>query len=354
MTSPKKVLVCVLDWGLGHATRCIPVIREFASRGCHVVLASSGDALRLLQIEFPHLDCISLPPYNPEYSKSNSLVGQIILQLPKFRKVIDAEHKVIEKYVDQNQVDIVISDNRYGCWSSTVESILITHQLRILTPSAYAWAAPVINWALGRQIKKFTQVWIPDQQESGLTKVFFSKLLVQQKFIGWLSRFKGNQSAEIHYAFMAIISGPEPQRGIFYEKVKKQLSQLDVRSLIVSGEPGVPSMREEGKLTIVNHLNAQEMERSICHSELVVCRSGYSTIMDLIALGKNAIFVPTPGQPEQEYFAEILKTKEMIFAQSQDEFELKEARVQSASYRGLGGLKMNMNPLREAVTSLLA
>ena len=353
MTSPKKILVCVLDWGLGHATRCIPVIREFASRGCDVVLASSGSALKLLQIEFPTLDHIQLPAYNPEYSKTDSLVGQMIRQLPKFRKVIEAEHKIVEEFVDQNGVDIVISDNRYGCWSSTAESIFITHQLKVLTPSPFAWAAPGINWVLGRQIKKFNQVWIPDRRGSGLTEVFFSKIVKQQRFIGWLSRFMGSDRPEIRYAIMAIISGPEPQRSIFYDKVKKQLSQLNVKSLIVSGEPGEPYLREVGNLTTVNHLNAQDMERAISQSELLVGRSGYSTIMDLIALGKNAIFVPTPGQPEQEHFAEILRNKGMIFSQSQEEFELKKAMEQSTSYSGLGVLKMNTDALREAVTSLL-
>src|SRR5690242_17960774 len=117
-----RVLVTVLDWGLGHATRVVPIVRALMERGHKVFLGGSGSSLALLREEFPTLKFIDLPAYDPQYSNGRSMVWKMCLQLPKFIRVIRAEHKVTEAFINENRIHLIISDNRYGCWSSTVES----------------------------------------------------------------------------------------------------------------------------------------------------------------------------------------------------------------------------------------
>ncbi|HWA35484.1 MAG TPA: hypothetical protein VG737_15190, partial [Cyclobacteriaceae bacterium] len=241
MARGKKILICPLDWGLGHATRCIPIIRSLTERGAEVCIASSGPALDLLRIEFPTNAFFELPSYNPEYGKGSSLIVKMLRQLPKFRKIIAAEHRYIEELARTYRIDIIISDNRYGCYASGIESIFITHQLSVVLPEGYSWAGPGVNWALHQYIKKFNRIWIPDQPNSELTMPFYSKVVQHQQYIGWLSRFDAettNNNKVHRYKVIAILSGPEPQRSILEKKIRAGLSTLKERSMIVLGKPG--------------------------------------------------------------------------------------------------------------------
>jgi uncharacterized protein (TIGR00661 family) len=351
MSRAKKILICPLDWGLGHATRCIPVIRALIKRGAEVDIASSGSALNLLKIEFPSNRFFELPSYQPEYSHSGSLVGKMLRQLPKFRKIIAAEHTATEEIVRQNGIDVVISDNRYGCFAS-VESIFITHQLKVVLPEGYGWAGPGVNWVLHQFIRKFNRVWIPDQPDSNLTKPFYSNGFQNQQYVGWLSRFERTSAVNSDFKVVAIISGPEPQRTILEKKIRQELAATAVKSLMVLGQPGPPRRAVEENLTIVNHLPGQELQQVIQDSDVVLSRSGYSTIMDLIALKKNAIFIPTPGQPEQTILANYLDNKKYIVARAQNEFQLAEALEASLSYEGMAAFNMDKRYLATALDSI--
>jgi uncharacterized protein (TIGR00661 family) len=352
MPRPQKILVCPLDWGLGHATRCIPIIRSLIERGVEVHFASSGPALELLKMEFPSVRFFELPSYNPEYSHSDSLVGKMLRQLPKFRKIIAAEHAATEDIVRQNGIDVVISDNRYGCYASGVESIFVTHQPKVVMPDGYGWAAPGVNWVLHQHIRNFSRVWIPDQPDSHLTEPFYSNVVQNQQYIGWLSRFDCNTSVNPNYKIAAIISGPEPQRSILEKKIRRELATSKAKSVMVLGQPGPLSREIEDNVTIFNHLPAGELQRVIQGAETVLSRSGYSTIMDLIALKKNAIFIPTPGQPEQTVLANYLDKKKYAVARSQDEFRLEEALDVSLSYKGMGAFNMDKRYLAAALDSI--
>src|SRR6185436_6129983 len=155
----KKVLVCPLDWGLGHATRVLPVIQELIQRNCDVAVATSGPALALLRKEFPALHYYRITGYEPTYSSSGSLVWSLATQLPKFVRTIRIEHEEIESIVWQDGFQVVISDNRYGCWSTKVPSVIITHQLNILAPSVLSG---IVNFVNRLQIRKFSTCWVPD------------------------------------------------------------------------------------------------------------------------------------------------------------------------------------------------
>jgi uncharacterized protein (TIGR00661 family) len=348
----KKILVCPLDWGLGHATRSIPIIQEFLHQGSEVLIASSGDALALLKIEFPKLVFFELPPYRPEYSSKNSMALKILAQLPKFARVTHAEHDLTEEIVRSHDIDVVVSDNRYGCWSLSAKSIFVSHQTRLQMPQGYGWARPIVNFLLQRYIRRFDEVWIPDQPGSGLTAPFISPTIRNQKYIGWLSRFGRRSQPESKYEVIALVSGPEPQRAIFEKLLTEQLVDSGLKSLLVAGEPGKPYRKRVGNLEIVNHLAGRELEEALVSAEMVVARSGYSTVMDLIALGKRAIFVPTPRQPEQVFLAGFLHENNIAQSLDQSRFSLTRALEKSSQFKGLTEFKTGEGQLEGAIQTL--
>ncbi len=347
-TDAKKVLIAPLDWGLGHATRCIPVIKELLSRGCEVQIASSGDAVELLKKEFPELKTYQLHPYQPEYSDKIPFALKIILQLPKFLNTIRKEHRQVEEIVSKERIDLIISDNRYGCWSKNVKSVFISHQLTILLDFPWKMFLGIVNYFNQSQIAKFDACWVPDF-ENGITgKLSFSKR-IKPRFVGMLSRFKPME-LPVRFDALAIVSGPEPQRSFFEAKLKAQLIKSGLKYFIVKGNLAEQLKHYENE---VAYSTSKELNELICSSDLIICRSGYSSIMDLSRLGKKVIFVPTPGQTEQEYLAEELERKGIAFYQTQDQFDLTEAMERSKYYSGFVNSQHTPNLLAEAMDDLL-
>jgi len=315
-------MVAPLDWGLGHATRSVPIIRELLLRGHNVVVASSGSALALLKDEFPNLTFFELPSYRPRYSSRIPLIAKVILQLPKFMWTIWREHRAIDGIVSTHKIDCVISDNRFGCWTKQVPTVFITHQLNIQMPAVLGWLEGFVNILNHRRIRKFNECWIIDFPENRLTGKLTEPGKLPVTFIGMLSRFnKVDMQVNTTYDYLALISGPEPQRTFFEQKVRACFSQLEGKKMLIRGLPGEG---EETTNTIhfdeVNHLKAKDLERVITQSKLVICRSGYSSIMDLAVLQKKALFIPTPGQTEQEYLSKQLLKRGVALSVSQTAF----------------------------------
>lgn len=307
------ILISPLDWGLGHASRCIPVINQLIKAGHKVTIAGYGRSLILLRKEFPSLEHIELKGFSPSYALSGKLLFHLFMLLPEFIASIFRENRELKKLIAKQHYDIIISDNRYGLWNAKIMSILITHQVMIKTPSWLKFAEYLIYSVSRLLISRFDECWIPDYEEApGLSGDLSHKYPLPRnaKFIGPLSRFKQSEpSTELNSGekkITAIISGPEPQRSIFEYLVTEQLSGLKQPSTIISGKPesGKDGVNE-GNITIRPHLSTNEMRMLINSSSLIICRSGYSTIMDLQALGAKALFVPTPGQTEQIYLAEL-------------------------------------------------
>lgn len=344
----KKILIAPLDWGLGHATRCVPVINEFLNQGCEVQIASSGDALVLLKEEFPDLKFHSIASYGAEYSISLPFMVKILLQMPKFLRAIKQEHKEIEAIVEREKIDFVVSDNRYGCWLREIPSIFISHQLNLRAPIF----ARLANYFQDRAIRKFSLVWIPDNEGSESLAGELTSTNLRARHIGVLSRLKWSESSNL-YDIAAIVSGPEPQRAIFEKIVIRELKQSGKRCLVVRGLPGKNDKINENEIEIVDHLPTSEMNRAILESELVISRPGYSSIMDLAALGKKAIFIPTPGQTEQEYLAAYLGRKKIAFAMRQNKFNLQVALNKVKNYNGFNRIEGNNLLLKETIEQLL-
>ncbi len=264
-----------------------------------------------------------------------SMAWSMATQLPHFMHTIRMEHKEVEVLVKNLRINAVISDNRYGCYCQGLPTAFITHQMHVRLPSAWSLLEPLVNRRLQSFIRRFNHVWVPDQPGSGLTQRFLSER-IRFDYVGWLSRFEPQPEEPKQYDMMAILSGPEPQRTVLESVLMKQLKTYSGRALIVSGRPGENLIRKEGSLEIVSHLPASLMEGEMRKSEVIIARSGYSTIMDLIVLGKKAALIPTPQQPEQIWLASVLQREGIAFCQDQENFVLEDAIQGARQSRGLG------------------
>ena len=321
----KKLLLAPLDWGLGHATRCVPIIRDLLNSDCEVWLAGEGAQEKLLREEFPLLPFLPLKGYRIKYSK-NGLAAKLIFQIPSILRSIREENSWLKVQIKNNGFEAVISDNRYGLWSENVFSVFITHQLRIKSSLGKLSENFLQKWNYNL-INKFDECWIPDKEgESNLAGALSHphKLpSIPVKFIGSQSRFN-NLDIEVEKDHLLIIlSGPEPQRTIFENKIIEEIVNYPGTATIVRGLPGekniVPSTNT---IHFYNHLMADDLNVEMMKAEFIIGRSGYSTIMDIAELDKKSILVPTPGQTEQEYLAEHLMQKRFAYCVRQNEFSL--------------------------------
>lgn len=348
----KRVLVCPLDWGLGHATRCIPIIEELAGQGAEVIIAADNGPYSLLKKEFPALEFIRFPGYTISYPRRGKVWLKMILSLPRILKEIIREHRELNEIIEKHNIDAVISDNRYGLWNNKVPCVFITHQVFLKSPLFEKAIRQVIHYF----IERFTFCWIPDAggEENLSGELSHGKNLPPNaSYTGPLSRFSASpgDAAEKRYDIMAIASGPEPQRQIFEEIILAQLKGTQLNALVVAGKPAEKINTSIENIKVIAHLERKGMQEAIISSEIIVCRGGYSTIMDLAALGKKAIFIPTPGQTEQEYLAKHFAGKGMAVAGEQGSFDLLRALKKAENIQPLSRKQENL--LREKIRFLL-
>jgi uncharacterized protein (TIGR00661 family) len=323
--------VAPLDWGLGHATRCIPVIKELLKYDCDVYIAADKELFFLLKKEFPSLVFLRCKGYEIKYGRSKSeFFIKMLFQFPKIFLSVLNENRWLKKVVRKYKIDAVVSDNRFGMYSKKIPSVFITHQLRIMTGNRFTdFIAQKINYYF---IKKYTRCWIPDYEDNGLGGELShpEKIPPNVIYIGILSRFH-SLSLEKVYDLMITISGPEPQRSQFEKKILKDLEKFSGSVLMVRGLPGSANLLPtNSSIKIINHLPALELNKSLERSKMIIGRSGYTTIMDMALLKKKAILIPTPGQAEQEYLAEYLFKRNYFFSVEQDKFSI-EAALKGAS-----------------------
>lgn len=332
-----RVLVAPLDWGLGHATRCIPIIRELLSQDCDVWLAGEAAQEHLLKSEFPQLPFLELRGYRINYSKTKKwLVWKMLRQGPKMRRAIKYENKWLNKKIKELRFDAVISDNRYGLYNDEIHSVFITHQLRIKSAVGKRTEKLLQKRNYGF-INKFKTCWIPDNpgKNNLAGELSHPELfpLIPVQYIGPLSRFEKKPVTEKKNYLLVVLSGPEPQRSIFEDKIIDEISHYPFAATIVRGLPGglklIPST---GMIHFYNHLPADILNNEMQEAEYVISRSGYSTVMDLASLQKKSILVPTPGQTEQEYLATYLEDKKIAVAAEQENFSLNQALSKAAAF----------------------
>jgi len=353
----KNILVAPLDWGLGHATRCIPIIRKLLNRDANVIIAGSGRSFELLKKEFPNLTFVLLPGYNITYPRTGFIAGMMLGQMPKLLLRVFLEHQRLKAIVQNYDVHAVISDNRFGLWHRTVPTVYMTHQVLIRMPGMLRHLEPVISAIHRFVMRKYSECWIPDNEgELNLSGDLAHKCKPPENshYIGPLSRFQTIKK-EKKWDVIAIVSGPEPQRTIFENLVLKQAAQLQVKTLVISGvTEDNGDKNQNGNLTVVPYMTAEELNEAIAQSDIVLMRSGYSGIMDIAKLGKKAILVPTPGQTEQMYLAQRFHRKKIFLYQYQGKLDLKSALREIENYSGVNEQHFSGDLLEERIDKLLA
>ena len=317
-----KILVAPLNWGLGHASRCIPLIRQWLSEGHEVVLAGDGDSLTLLRKHFPRLRYAYLAPLHLRYGKGKSQVWAIVRSLPQLIRWSIQDHTMLAALLREEHFDRVVSDNRFDLWSRQTECVYITHQLHIRLPKGWRWAEGWMTRWHRRIWRNYDQVWVPDYaDEAESLSGWLGHLgedkspLSEQKirYIGPLSRFgkgQGDEGQSTKEQIVAVLSGLEPQRTQLEREIISRYRGKEQRVLVVQGLPGRPMTRiQRGNITVVPYMADEELRRALLGAERIIARSGYSTIMDLHVLGvlNKAELIPTPGQSEQEYLAERMR-----------------------------------------------
>ncbi len=321
----KRILIAPLDWGLGHSTRIIPIIRQLIAMGSVPIIATDEFSRTLLEKEFPTLTFLKLKGYNIEYSKKGSwLMIKLLAQAPKVFIQLFSENNWVKKAVIAHGIDGIISDNRPTFYHQKIPSIYITHQLQVASPVRFIKdIARTIHYKF---INKFKECWVPDF--NGKNNIAGSLSHPDQlpaipvKYIGALSRFTSDNKVPGEN-IVAILSGPEPQRSILEALLTKILRQNQEPAILIIGRPGKESIKsKEGNLTVYYHLETDQLEEMLTSAKIIIARAGYSTIMDLLYLHKNAILIPTPGQSEQEYLAKYLDKREDFVFVRQNEADL--------------------------------
>ena len=318
----KKIIVAPLNWGLGHSTRCIPIINALIEEGFTPIIASDGAALKLLQKEFPELKSYRLPSYNIKYTKKGTrLKYRMLYDSLRIIKSAKREKSIIEKIVNKEGVIGIISDNRFGVRCKNVPSIYMTHQMNVFSGNT-TFLTTLLHQKV---ISKFDGCWIPDYNDDSSLAGILSDVNssnIDIKYIGALSRFTYREVPK-KLNLLILLSGPEPQRTILEKIIFDELKEYDKKVLIVRG---IISDKQEitriKNIKIINYMLKEELENSINESEFILARSGYSTIMDLEKLKAKAFFIPTPGQFEQEYLAKHLEQKKIAPYSNQQDFKI--------------------------------
>ena len=329
------ILIAALHWGLGHATRCVPIIKALQKQSCRVFIASDGAAGILLRQQFPELPYLELPAYNIHYAGEN-LTWSLLKQSPRVWRAIQQEQKVLAEWMVKYQFQIIVSDNRYGCHHPDALNIFLGHQLAIqATNTISTWVASRVQ---RRLLTPFSEAWIPDfPGEKNLSGALGHPLrspINNTHYLGALSRF-AKASVKEEKGVVALVSGPEPERGQFAKSLLEQLESLSLPSTLILGTPQQATTLESKTVQIIPFLDGTELQEILAGAQYIICRSGYSSLMDLQRLEKKALLIPTPGQPEQEYLAQRMEALGWLPYQNQRQLNLTAGLASMEGYEGI-------------------
>jgi len=303
----RRILISPLNWGLGHATRLVPIIDALLQQGHYVLLAGESPALDVLIEAFPDLDWVTLKGHRIKLSGGNSQWFKLVQQAPRFLLSIYQEFRLTQEIIENHSIDLIVSDNRYGVRSNKVPSILITHQTKPFIGKHFSSLQAVSNLISKKLICCFNECWIPDDEKHRLAGSLSEQLKgISTRYIGLLSRLAVRKQVYQHedtIDVLVLLSGPEPQRTRLEQQLLALLQNTNYETLILSGQPQA-AIRKIGKITLLPHCEAARQEAMMHKAKFIICRSGYSSLMDLMHCRRKALLIPTPGQFEQELLAQ--------------------------------------------------
>ncbi len=337
----KRILLSPLNWGLGHASRLIPIIKHLEAQGHICIIGAESLSAELLKKAFPHLIHEYFPGFNVRFSSGHTQWFKILLQIPKFLYWKRKENHTTQKLIQKHQIDLIISDNRYGVNSKLVPSILITHQTSPYLGRLFFFLRPLVTKTIRKWIRSFDQCWIPDIQEVLSVSGSLSESIPlpnHTHHIGLLSRLNASNMDTISNAeapvvdILAILSGPEPHRSQLEKIIIDRFKNDTFKVMLLQGQPELNAKSKEiGNVTLLPHCTDSYLYQLMTKSALIICRSGYSTIMDLFAVNRKAILIPTPGQYEQEYLADHLSRNFEFATIPQHELATKSMQIPDVS-----------------------
>lgn len=326
MSRKRKILYAVLNWGLGHATRSLPILRELVKNN-DVTVLSTGRSLELLRSELPGIKFVDHPDYSVKYTKRGGLLMlSLFLQLPKILFRLREEHKFTEKLVADLEFDRIVSDNRYGIYSNSVPCFFITHQLRFKLPRRFEKLEFISEYFNKLYFRNYKKIFIPDEEKEpnlsgdlshdikriNSSKLFYTGLLADLNF----------NNEPVSSDHLIIISGPEPQRSIFEKKAVEQAACLIGKTIIVCGKTECTGVRTIGNVEIYDHASREMIYSMMKGTNMIISRPGYSSVMEIVSMNKKALFIPTPGQTEQEYLGRYFKDKGYFQSVLQENMDL--------------------------------
>lgn len=320
----KRVLIAVLNWGMGHASRSVPVIEAVVRYGADVVIASNGATKTFLEQRFQHVNVLEIPDKEISYDKTGAAIGLLKRSFQQ-QKINKDQYAWLTRNAEDLGITHIISDNLYGFNNPQIPSAIITHQIGILSP----FFKSRFDKHMAIWLKKFDEVWIPDEPgEFSLAGKMLDNAFFDGEvyYLGHISRFRKLPEVEKDIDHLAILSGPEPQRTFLEGKIAKRFNKLPGRHVIVRGRIDSDSIPTSDKIEYYSFLHEKRLESFISRSKVVICRSGYTSILDMVRMNAKACFIPTPQQPEQKYLAKRMTEKGWFHGVSQKDFGINDLK----------------------------
>ena len=334
-TGPAKhILIIPLDWGLGHTIRCIPVIRHLLACGHKVTAAGNQTQLTVLTANCPGIDTVLLDGYNVRYSRSRQgFMWLLLRQLPRLKRRVKEEYQWLLRFAEEQKIDGILSDNRYGLYHPRIPSVMLTHQLQVKTGFGNL-CDRLLQKIHYRYLRRFQYIWVVDTK--GVENLAGSlshpaQLLPNMDYIGWLSQLQPPVQLPAQH-LLVLLSGPEPQRSILSDQLWQQVLGYKGKVVFVEGTARKEREAIPAHIQWYPRLSSGELQPLMAAAAMVICRSGYSTLMDLLLLDKKAILIPTPGQTEQEYLGRHLQEQKIFLSYRQESFRLEKALEDAAVF----------------------
>lgn len=320
--TPGNILLSPLNWGLGHSTRLIPIIDKLIKDGYTCIIAGESPSIDILKDTFPELEYIHSKGFSVQFSKGSQQWFKLLIQLPSFIKSIYKDKKQVKKILESKHIDLIVSDNRYGFRNHRVRSIIISHQTSPET--GRQWLKPLITKIVSTLLNKFDALWLPDSNSKFSGNLSKAKIKIPTYSIGLLSRLAIIDNEHKLSTFdtpyrLIVLSGPEPHRSILEQLLIEKFSQCKHKTLILQALPTQSKQKPNiGSISFMANCSSEQLYHLMKYSTIIICRSGYSTIMDLLFMKRKAILIPTPGQYEQEYLAKHMASNHQFTMMDQD------------------------------------